>query len=278
MVSGGGNRDSGLFALSNHRFILQEKGADSSFILKPQATNLYEVDYLGRTITPKYYVANGTHHEVIEKEPGRKSAGFESNSLDGHVEDLILEVLDRTTGEVVQSLNLAEIFGDTYVNKKDWAHLNTVSYQPEDDTILISPRNLHSAMKINWTSHELVWILADPEFWKGTEFESYVLKPESDFYWHYQQHSVYQVEEDLDGDPQTIHISMFDNHVDGSRKIESYDGQKLSYLKVYTVNESEGTVDLEKEFSVERSKITSNAVYDSQSGRSFWNVRMAPER
>lgn len=258
--------DSGLFALSNHRFILQEKGVYTPSILKPQATNLYEVDYLGRYYA-KYYVANGTHHEVIEKEPGGNLLVL-SNSLDGHVEDLILE-LDRTTGEVVQSLNLAEIFGDTYVNKKDWAHLNTVSYQPEDDTILISPRNLHSAMKINWTTHELVWILADPQFWKGTEFEDYVLKPESDFYWHYQQHSVYQVEEDLDGDPQTIHISMFDNHVDGSRKVESYDGQKNSYLKVYAVNESEATVDLEKEFVVERSKITSNAVYDSESGHLF---------
>ena len=184
------------------------------------------------------------------------------------MEDLILE-LDRHTGEVVGSLNLEEIFGETYVDKIDWAHINTVSYQPGDDTILISPRNLHSAMKINWTTHELVWILGDPDFWDGTGFEDYVLKPTEEFSWHYQQHSVYQVEADLDQDPNTIHISMFDNHVKNSRKVESYDKRKDSYLKIYTVDEAKKTVSLEKEFTVQRSKITSNAVYDSESGHVF---------
>lgn len=258
--------DSGLFALSNQRLIMQEKGVYTPSHLKPQATNLFEVDYLGRYYA-KYYVANGTHHEVIEKEPGGNLLVL-SNSLDGHVEDLILE-LDRKTGEVVNSLNLSEIFGETYVNKIDWAHLNTVSYQKEEDTILISPRNLHSAMKINWSTHELIWILGDPEFWKGTDFEDDVLSPVSEFSWQYQQHSVYQVEEDLDKDPETIHISMFDNHTDGSRKTDSYDNREGSFLKFYAVNEKEKTVELEKEFQVERSKITSNTVYDPQSGHVF---------
>ncbi len=258
--------DSGLFALSNQHFVMQDKTGYTPSILKPQATNLLELDYLGRCYT-EYYVANGTHHEIIEKEPGGNLLVL-SSSLDGHVEDLILE-LDRGSGEVVNSLNLAEIFGETYVNKIDWAHMNTVSYQPEDDTILISPRNLHSAMKINWTTHELEWILGDPEFWSGTGFEDYVLQPTEQFYWHYQQHAVYQVEDDLDQDPDTIHISMFDNHVKSSRKVESYDKRKDSYLKIYTVNEAQKTVSLEKEFAVQRSKITSNAVYDGESGHLF---------
>lgn len=180
--------DSGLFALSNQRFIMQDNTGYTPSILKPQATSLLEMDYLGRCYA-EYYVANGTHHEVIEKEPGGNLLVL-SSSLEGHVEDLILE-LDRKTGEVVNALNLEEIFGETYVNKIDWAHLNTVSYQKEDDTILISPRNLHSAMKINWTTHQLEWILGDPEFWNGTDFEEYVLSPEGEFYWHYQQHAVY---------------------------------------------------------------------------------------
>lgn len=271
--------DSGLFALSNQRFIMQDNMGYTPSILKPQATSLLEMDYLGRCYA-EYYVANGTHHEVIEKEPGGNLLVL-SSSLEGHVEDLILE-LDRKTGEVVNALNLEEIFGETYVNKIDWAHLNTVSYQKEDDTILISPRNLHSAMKINWTTHQLEWILGDPEFWNGTDFEEYVLSPEGEFYWHYQQHSVYQIEEDLDGDPATIHISMFDNHVKSSRNVESYDKRKDSYLKIYTVNEEEKTVTLEKEFAVQRSKITSNTVYDEESGHLFgmcgWLLKDSQDR
>lgn len=258
--------DTGLFALSNQRLIMQVKGSYTPSIYKPQTTNLSEVDYLGRFYS-EYYVANGTHHEVIEKEPGGNLLVL-SNSLEDHVEDLILE-LDRKSGKVVNSLNLSDIFGETYVNKVDWAHINTVSYQKEDDTIVISPRNLHSAMKINWTTHELVWILSDPAFWEDTGFEEYVLKPESEFFWHYQQHTAYQIEKDLDGDPDTIHLSLFDNHTQHSRKVKSFDGRKDSYLKVYKINEKEMTVDEEKEFSVQWSRIASNAVYDTDSDHVF---------
>lgn len=271
--------DSSMFALSNQRFIMQDRSAYTPSVFEPHAMSLLEMDYLGRCYT-EYYVANGTHHEVIEKEPGGNLLVLTS-TLDDHVEDKIVE-LDRKTGEVVNSLPLQEIFGETYVDKIDWAHINTVSYQKEDDTLLVSPRNLHSAVKINWTTHELVWIMGDPEFWKGTEFEDYVLSPVGDFHWHYQQHSVYRVEEDLDGDPETIHISMFDNHVKSSRNVKSYDGLKDSYLKMYTVNEKERTVTLEKEFPVQRAKITSNTIYDAESGHIFgmcgWLLEDAQDR
>ena len=88
----------------------------------------------------------------------------------------------------------------------DWVHLNTVSYQAEDDTILISPRNLNSGVKLNWTTHEIVWILANPEVFKGTKYEKYVLTPDSDFLWHYRQHTVYQIDTDLDGNPDKMCI------------------------------------------------------------------------
>ena len=59
---------------------------------------------------------------------------------------------------------MTELFGNSYTQDTiDWAHLNTVSYQPEEDTVLLSPRNLNSAVKVNWTTHEIVWILGDPK-------------------------------------------------------------------------------------------------------------------
>ena len=67
-------------------------------------------------------------------------------------------------------------------------------------------------MKLNWTTHEIVWILANPEVFKGTKYEKYVLTPDSDFLWHYRQHTVYQIDTDLDGNSDTVEITMFDNH------------------------------------------------------------------
>lgn len=51
-----------------------------------------------------------------------------------------------------------------------------------------------------------------PEVFKGTKYEKYVLTPDSDFLWHYRQHTVYQIDTDLDGNPDTVEITMFDNH------------------------------------------------------------------
>ena len=112
--------------------------------------------------------------------------------------------------------------------------------QAEDDTILISPRNLNSGVKLNWTTHEIVWILANPEVFKGTKYEKYVLTPDSDFLWHYRQHTVYQIDTDLDGNPDTVEITMFDNH--RNPEADYYDHEKGSFVTVYAVNEKEKTV------------------------------------
>lgn len=269
----------GMYNLSNGRVIFQDTGAYATSQQKPQSTNLYELDYLGRAYN-MYYLPNGSHHEVIEKEPGGNLLALTS-SLKSHFEDEIIEI-DRETGEIVNELELTEIFGTTYVNKMDWAHINTVSYQPEEDTILISARNLHSAIKINWTTHELVWILCNPQFWEGTDFEEYVLQPEGDFTWFFQQHTTYQLDTDLDGNPNTVELSLFDNHWSGSRKVDYFDGLKNSHVMVFSIDEEAKTVRQIKCLDVIFSKITSNTIYDEESNHVFgmcgWVTESADER
>lgn len=269
----------GMYNLSNQRLIFQDTGAYATSQQKPQSTNLYELDYLGRAYN-MYYLPNGSHHEVIEKEPGGNLLALTS-SFKSHFEDEIIEI-DRETGEIVNELELNEIFGTTYVNKMDWAHINTVSYQPEDDTILISARNLHSAIKINWSTHELVWILCNPEFWAGTDFEQYVLEPEGDFTWYFQQHTAYQLDADLDGNPGTVELSLFDNHWSGSRKVDYFDGLKNSHVMVFSIDEEAGTVRQIKTLDVIFSKITSNTIYDQESNHIFgmcgWVTESEDER
>ena len=263
-----GEFTSGIYMLSNNRMIVASNEAFMPSQDKPQTTNLYEMDYLGRAYT-MYYVAGGNHHEVIEKEPDGNLLVLTS-SLEGHIEDKIQEI-DRQTGEVVNELIMEDIFGGKYEDRVDWTHLNTVSYQPETDTIVISPRNLESVVKLNWTTKEIQWILCDPRFWEGTEYEKYVLQPEGDFVYQFQQHTAYQIDTDLDGDDQTIEITMFDNHFLWRRKkdIDYYDKTEESYLLVYSVNEAEGTVKQIKKIPTVWSKITSAAIYEADSNHFF---------
>lgn len=100
----------------------------------------------------------------------------------GIPEDVVLEI-DRKTGETVKELDMKEIFDKTYRNKVDWAHLNTVSYKEDDHSVLLSPRNLHSAVKVDWDTKKIKWILANPEMFEGTEQEDLVLKPQGDIKW-----------------------------------------------------------------------------------------------
>ena len=136
-----------------------------------------------------------------------------------------------------------------------------------DDKIIELDRNLNSGVKLNWTTHEIVWILANPEVFKGTKYEKYVLTPDSDFLWHYRQHTVYQIDTDLDGNPDTVEITMFDNH--RNPEADYYDHEKGSFVTVYAVNEKEKTVSLLKKLPVVKANVTSNTIYDADSGHIF---------
>ncbi len=256
----------GLYLLSDGRMIVQDNDGYALSQQKPVTTNFYEMDYLGRAYN-LYYLAKGGHHEFIEKEPGGNLLCLTS-TLEGHYENAIME-LDRETGETVCMFGLEEIFGTTYVDKVDWAHINTISYQADEDAIIISCRNLHSVIKLDWTTHDIKWILCNPEFWEDTDFAEYVLQPEGDFNWHYQQHSAYQLSTDLDGNPDTVELSLFDNHYLSTRKVDFFDGLDTSFVVVYSIDEDAMTVSQIKSLPVVLSSITSNTVYDEASGHIF---------
>lgn len=256
----------GIFPLADKRLIFQTDEAETPTEEKPHTTSMYEMDYLGR-VYQQYYVKNGIHHEVIEKEPGGNLFVL-SSSIAGHTEDVVMEI-DRKTGKIVKELDMKEIFDKTYRNKVDWAHLNTVSYKKEDHSILLSPRNLHSAVKVDWKKKKIKWILTNPEMFKGTKQADKVLKPEGNIKWHFQQHSVYEIPYDLDGNPDTIHVMLYDNHWQTKRKVDFWDGDTHSYVSVYTINEKKMTVRQDKLFSSVKSIITSNCAYQKSKNRMF---------
>ena len=61
---------------------------------------MYETDYLGR-VYQIYYVKNGLHHEIIEKEEGGNLLVATSSLEDEHFEETIQEI-SRESGQPVK--------------------------------------------------------------------------------------------------------------------------------------------------------------------------------
>lgn len=256
----------GIFPLSKGRFLFMEREISAPSYTNPHSIQMYDMDYLGR-VGRTYLVKNGAHHTVEEKTPGGNilTAG---NSLEGHSEDLILE-LDRESGEIVHKIKLGDLFDETYQDMMDWAHINSASYDEEQDAMLVSMRNIHSVAMFDWGKDEIKWILGDPRFWEGTEMEDKVLQPVGSVPWFYQQHAVFEVEPEAVSKAGIKYIMVFDNHWHKRRKVEFFDEDELSYVSFYEVNEKEKTVKLYKRFPCPKSKIRSNAIFDKETRRLY---------
>jgi hypothetical protein len=248
----------GIFPLSSGRFLFMEQDISAPSYTNPQSVQSYDMDYLGR-VRKVYFSRNGIHHTIEEKTPGGNIMAAGS-SMEGHSEDLILEI-DRENGQIVQKIKVGDVFDETYQDMMDWAHINSASYYEKDNEVLVSMRNIHSIASFDWEKGTMRWLLADPRFWAGTPMEDKLLRPLGDVPFFYQQHAVFELTDvDFDGNPDTKHIIVFDNHWHKRRKVEFFDKDKKTYISFYTINEKEGTVSFHKRFPCPKSKIRSNAI------------------
>lgn len=247
----------GYFPMSDGSFIIMTGDSLMTTARRQYTTALYNMDFLGR-LHKVYSISKGAHHEAIEKSPGGNLLVL-SNSLEDHVEDLVVEI-DRKAGNIVKKLKLGDVIKDTYNETLDWAHMNSISYNEDDDSVILSVRNISAAVKINWSNHELRWILSDPRIWEGTDYEDYVLKPIGPTLWHYEQHAVYEEKADLDNDPTTLDIMMFDNRVIRNNLIDEKikEDPNRSSVTQYSIDEKNGTVKQIKRFPNTLAYITSN--------------------
>lgn len=260
----------GLHFLSNGHFLFAEKSILMPSFSNPHSTQALEMDILGR-VHHIYNIENGLHHDANELEPGGNILAAGS-TLEHSNEDMVLE-LDRKTGTIVKSVKLTEIFDKTYQDGIDWVHLNTVSYDAASRSVIVCCRNIHTVAKINWDTGELDWVLCHPKFWQGTSMEEKLLKPTGGELkkegWPYQAHAAYLLEEDLDGNPDTRHLIIYDNHWHKRRSVKFFDGDPHSFVRIYEINEKERTVSLWKNFVCEKSKIRSNGILCREAGRVY---------
>ena len=136
---------------------------------------------------------------------------------------------------------------------RNWAHVNSVDYDPSDDSIIISSRHQSACIKIG-RDKQVKWILAAPDGWND-KLADKVLKPvdkngkpikcsegkcEGDFDWTWTQHTAFRIDEKSDGN--TLILSVFDNG-DG-RGLEQPPLPDMKYTRgvVYKIDQKKMTV------------------------------------
>jgi len=104
--------------------------------------------------------------------------------------------------------------GFPFFDLPDWSHSNAITYDPSDDSVIVSVRHQDAVIKVSRTTGELIWILGPHDNW-APEYQRFLLSPVgSTFEWQYHQHA------------QTITpqgtILLFDN---GNHRASPFDGR-----------------------------------------------------
>ena len=107
------------------------------------------------------------------------------------MEDRIVEI-DRKTGEVVYELNVSDLIdpsdgGSLNQTDSDWCHNNSIDYDPDTDTILLSCRHLDAVLGIEKNTSTLKWVLGDPKGFSSVPAEKFFtpVHTENGFEWQY---------------------------------------------------------------------------------------------
>ena len=146
---------------------------------------------------------------------------------------------------------------------RNWAHVNSVDYDPTDDSIIISSRHQSAIVKIG-RDKKVKWILGSPEGWKKGWVEK-VLTPvdkngkpikcegsvcEGGFDWTWTQHTAFKIDEMSKGD--ILYLSAFDNGDARGMEQPALPEMKYSRAVVYKIDQKKMTV--EQVYSVGQDK------------------------
>ena len=182
--------------------------------------------------------------------------------------DTVLKALDEgavclnidasKAGQTMSAEELAKVsaFGDILGTGpgRNWAHVNSVDHDAEDDSIIISSRHQSAAIKIG-RDKEVKWILGSPEGWKKPWADK-VLTPvdkegkpipcegsvcEGDFDYPWTQHTAFKIDEKSKGD--ILYLSVFDNGDARGMEQPALPTMKYSRAVVYKIDQKKMTVE-----------------------------------
>jgi hypothetical protein len=250
----------GVHVLSNGHLLVPDKRMRRPNYGNAHSVIAYEMDFLGR-IYRNIYHQSGFHHWAVSREDNGNLLIATSSRYDTYMENSVDE-MDKDTGKIIRTINANNIFDSTYVTRYDWAHINAFEYIPGEDAIIASYRNIHTIAKIDLNTQEIIWLLANPDFYKGTEQEAKVLAPAPGIKWFFQQHGVKILEHINTGNEKKIKITLFDNHTANRRPVNYFDDVKKSNIMVFTINEKEMSVEMNQCITVPLSITRSNVEFD----------------
>lgn len=167
---------------------------------KKQSSDVYndliETDYLGR-VYQEYTFGSGTsstdggtettviHHDLIELPNHNLLATVSDGSK--YKEDTMVEI-SHQTGKIVKVIDLKKLLPKSMWaaykkgadGKIDWFHQNSIEYDKNDNSILISGRNQDMIMKIDYATKKIKWIYSGKKksSWPKA-YRKYLLTPTS---------------------------------------------------------------------------------------------------
>ena len=212
-------------------------------------TGLYEIDLLGK-IHAEYKVPGGYHHDYYEMENGNLLIASDNfDSANDTVEDYVIE-FERLTGNILKKYNLKDILptentGNENWSGEDWFHNNSVWYDKDTNSIILSGRHADAVIAINYDNGDLRWILGDPTGWPE-KYQHYFFKPIGNVEWQWSQHAAMVTPEG--------YIFLFDNGNNKSKIAANYVPAQNSYSRgvMYKIDAYNMTVEQIWQYGKER--------------------------
>ncbi len=194
--------------------------------------------------------------------------------------DVVLKVLDQgavclniDASKAGQTLSAEELakqdasdhFGDIVGSGagRNWVHVNSVDYDPTDDSIIISSRHQSALIKIG-RDKKVKWIMGSPEGWKA-EYKDKILTPvdkdgnpikcegskcEGGFDWTWTQHTGWRI--DSKSDKNIFYLSVFDNGDARGMEQPALPEMKYSRAVIYKIDQKKMTVEQIWQYGEER--------------------------
>ena len=177
------------------------------------------------------------------------------------------------TAEELAAQEKSDNFGDIAGTGpgRNWAHVNSVDYDPDDDSIIISSRHQSAIIKIG-RDKKVKWILSAPKGWRSP-WKDALLTPvdkegktikctdvscEGGFDWTWTQHTAFRIDSKSDKD--VIYVSAFDNGDARGMEQPALPDMKYSRSVIYKIDQKKMTVEQVWQWGEERGHSLFSAV------------------
>ena len=213
-------------------------------------TGLYEIDLLGK-IYNEYTVPGGYHHDYFEMPNGNLLIASDNFAITNNtVEDYLVEI-ERESGKIIKQFDLKDVLtttstGNENYSEADWFHNNSVWYDENSNTVILSGRHQDAIVALDYATGSLKWILGDKTNWPE-EYAEYFFTPVGEnFEWQWSQHAAMLTPEG--------NIFLFDNGNNKSKLSDNYTPAAESYSRgvMYHIDYDAKTIEQVYQYGKER--------------------------